>query len=311
VRLRSFLCVAAQVLSVVLPSQIIAVDRQAETALKQSACDIGYTRELCEKGLPVAPEKELPFRLSDGYLILVEGQIGTQTNLKFLLDTGATISIVDSKIANKLKLKREPRESFNFDRKLGWEQAPFPEIQFGPIKATNIVMLVGHLAEYSEFGRNVDAIIGLDLLKLSNFSIDYATRKIIFHSFRQETVVNPKEPLSDCCLILELKVQGHAVRLIVDTGLQGILLFEERLLTTVPELRITEYVKVTMGERLHARKTTLKDVVIGPTIRDVSVLLTKAPAPEMLPGICGVVGIAALNARRVNFDFVNGTLSWE
>jgi predicted aspartyl protease len=295
-----------------LPCQTMAVDfSQAETVAKQSACDSGSTGELCEKTYPLAPEKELPFRLSDGYLILVEGQIGTQTNLKFVLDTGATITIVDSKIANKLKLKRQPTESFNFDRRLSWEQASFPEIQFGPIKAANIVMLVGHLAEYSEFARNVDAVIGLDLLKLSNFSVDYAARKIVFHSFSQGTTANPKEALSSC-LILEIQVQGHPVRLIVDTGLQGLLLFEERLRKSVPGLRMAEDVsKVTMGGRLHARESTLKGVAIGPTIRDVSVLLTKAPAPEMLPGIGGVVGIAALNARRVNFDFAKATVSWE
>ena len=307
---RFFLCIAAQVLSVLLPPQTIAEDAsQADS--KQAACDIGYTREFCEKAHPVAPEKDLPFRLSDGYLILVEGQIGALKNLKFILDTGATISIVDSKLASKLKLKRQPTESFTFDRKLSWEQASFPEIQFGPIKATNIVMLVGHLAKYSDFARNVDAIIGMDLLRLSNFSVDYAARKIVFHPSSQEATVNPNEASSNC-LILEIQVQGQPVRLIVDTGLRGLLMFEERLLKSVPGLRMTgDVLNVTMGGRLHARESILKGVAIGPRIRDVTVLLTKAPAPEMLPGIGGVIGIAALNARRVNFDFVKATVSWE
>jgi hypothetical protein len=56
---------------------------------------------------------------------------------------------------------------------------------------------------------------------------------------------------------------------------------------------------------------TLHGVAIGPTDKDVSVLLMKSPPPDMLPGIVGIVGIAALNARRVNIDFARGTLSWE
>ena len=40
------------------------------------------------------PASDLPFRLSSGYLIQVEGRIGDQTNLKFILDTGASISMV-------------------------------------------------------------------------------------------------------------------------------------------------------------------------------------------------------------------------
>jgi hypothetical protein len=31
----------------------------------------------------------------------------------------------------------------------------------------------------------------------------------------------------------------------------------------------------------------------------------------MIPGIDGIVGIAALQARRVHFDFSRKTLSWE
>jgi Aspartyl protease len=58
---------------------------------------------------------ELPFRVSSGYLIEVEGRIGTQNGLKFLLDTGATISIVDSRIADKIKLERRPAESVSFE----------------------------------------------------------------------------------------------------------------------------------------------------------------------------------------------------
>ena len=56
---------------------------------------------------------ELPFRLSAGYLIQVEGRIGTQSNLKFVLDTGATISVVDRKIADKLNLELRPAESLS------------------------------------------------------------------------------------------------------------------------------------------------------------------------------------------------------
>jgi hypothetical protein len=41
----------------------------------------------------IAPGGALPFRLSSGYHIQVEGRIGDQAHLKFILDTGAPISI--------------------------------------------------------------------------------------------------------------------------------------------------------------------------------------------------------------------------
>jgi predicted aspartyl protease len=273
--------------------------------------DDGAIQKHPETPSPLGPGTELPFRISDGYLILVEGAIGTRTHLKFLLDTGASMSVVDSKIADDLKLHREPTQSFNFDRKLAWDQAVIPEVRFGPITAINTVMLVGSLGKYSEFARNVDAIIGLDLLQLKNFTVDYTSKKIVFHS-----PANSPAPLRNDALTtgltLQIRIQGHPVRLIVDTGFPSILLFEDRLAARVPELGRTRSVSnVTLGERLHAKATNLRGVAIGPINRDVSVLLAQAPPPEILPGIDGVVGISALKARRVHFNFTERTLSWE
>jgi predicted aspartyl protease len=273
--------------------------------------DDGAVQKQPEKPSQLGPETELPFRISGGYLILVEGAIGTRTHLKFLLDTGASKSVVDSKIADDLKLHREPTQSFNFDRKLAWDQAAIPGVRFGPITAINTVMLVGSMAKYSEFARNVDAIIGLDLLQLQNFTVDYTSKKIVFRP-----PANRHAPLQDDVLTngltLQIRIQGHPVRLIVDTGFPNILLFEERLSARVPELGTTRSVSnVTLGERLHAKATNLRGVAIGPTNRDVPVLLIQAPPPEILPGIDGVMGISALKARRVHFNFTERTLSWE
>src|SRR5215470_5785053 len=73
--------------------------------------------------------------------------------------------------------------------------------------------------------------------KPSASRIDYDSKKIIFHSHQREHMPASGEPLSEC-VTLELQVQGHSVRLIVDTGFPGLLLYEERLLKRVPTLRI-------------------------------------------------------------------------
>jgi predicted aspartyl protease len=106
------------------------------------------------------------------------------------------------------------------------------------------------------------------------------------------------------CLVVELQVQDRPVHLLVDTGLQGILLYEERLRKTVPGLRTAGSIKnATMGGRMQVKQATLPDVVFGKRNREVPVLFLPSPAADMLPGIDGIVGIAALQARRVHFDF--------
>jgi len=114
------------------------------------------------------------------------------------------------------------------------------------------------------------------------------------------------------CLILELQVQGRPVHLIVDTGSPGILLYEERLRTTVPGLRTAGSIKnATMGGRVQVKQATLPDVLFGTRNREVPVLLLPSPGADMLPGIDGIVGVAALQAHRVHLDFSRKTLSWE
>ena len=253
----------------------------------------------------------LPFRLSSGYLIQVEGRIGDQTHLKFILDTGATISMVDQRIAQKLKLDAHTAKSFNFDRDFKWDTATISEVQFGPIHAANVVVLVGDLARYSEFARKADAIIGMDLLNLSNVTIDFGASNLIFDLTAPKAYLAGGDPMTKC-LIVELQVQGRPVHVIVDTGLQGILLYEERMRKSVPGLRTAGSIKsATMGGRMQVKQATLPDVVFGNRNRELSVLFLPSPAADMLPGIDGIVGITALQARRVHFNFSKKTLLWE
>jgi predicted aspartyl protease len=260
------------------------------------------------KPIESVPGIALPFRLSSGYLIQVEGRIGEKTHLKFILDTGASISMIDQRIAEKLKLDGHAAESFNFDRNLKWETAIVPEVQFGPIRAANVTVLVGNLAHYSDFAQ-ADAVIGTDLIGLSNITIDFDAGKLIFDPAIR-TYLAGGDPMTKC-LVFTLQVQDRPVRLIVDTGTQGVLFYEERLRKSVPRLRTGSFKNATLGGRVQVKQATLPDVVFGVQHRDVAALFLPAPAEETLPGIDGILGISMLQARRVHFDFSGKALSWE
>jgi predicted aspartyl protease len=264
-----------------------------------------------QSSLPENAPGALPFRITSGYLIQVEGRIGDQTHLKFIVDTGASISIVGQRIAQKLKLDAHPAQSFNFDRNLQWETATLPEIQLGPIRASNVAVLVGDLARYSEFAGKADAIIGMDLLKLSDVTIDFGAGDLIFDRTEPRIYTAGGDPMAQC-LIVEFQIQDRPVHLIVDTGLQGMVLYEDRLRKSVPELRMAGSIKnATMGGRMHVKQATLPDVIVGNRNRAVPVVFLPSPAADTLPGIDGIVGITALQAHRVHFDFFRKTLSWE
>ena len=59
------------------------------------------------------------------------------------------------------------------------------------------------------------------------------------------------------------------------------------------------------------KQATLPDVIFGDGIARYPSYCCRRLADDTAPGIDGIVGIAALQARRVHFDFSSKTLSWE
>jgi len=237
------------------------------------------------------PSLEVPFQLYNGYLIVVEGRIGELTGLKFILDTGVTTSVLDSKIAAKLKLSGRPNHVVNFGKTVPVESSTIPEVQFGPVQARNVEMFIASLNKLSDFARGADALIGVDLLQLNNLTFDYDTRRVLFspidHNI-QGTQMRP-EPT---CFTVRVQVQGHPIHLLLDTGLEGVLL-------------------VTIGRRMNAKLVTLPEMRLGPTVMDGRVLLMEGPPGKTLEGIDGYIGIAPFHSARIAFDFASKTLRWD
>jgi hypothetical protein len=78
------------------------------TLLSASRAQRPSTLRLRKRRHHLIPPGKLPFRLQWGYLVIVEGSIGDLHGLNFLVDTGASPSIVDQKIARSLGLAGQP-----------------------------------------------------------------------------------------------------------------------------------------------------------------------------------------------------------
>jgi predicted aspartyl protease len=271
----------------------------------------GYGQSAAVKALGTGDAAGTSFELSAGYLIVVVGRIGGLTNLRFVLDTGATRSVVDRKVADRLRVPRQhgQRQVFSFDKTVTLEQAVFQDVQFGPVRLPNPSMLVADLAQFSDFGRDVDAVIGMDLLRTRNLAIDYDSRKLSFGPVVQAgfATVPQADPLFFTVTIL---IQKHPVHLIVDTGVEGVLLYEDRLLENVPNLKLERRTESTsLGKRLRATWATVPRVSIGSADYDAKVLLVKASPGQSLRGIDGYIGTASLRARAIEFNFTARTLT--
>jgi predicted aspartyl protease len=259
---------------------------------------------------PIHSRSEVPFKLYAGYLIVVEGRIGDLDKLRFVLDTGVTHSVIDRKLASRVGTARRSRKILNFDKTVTAEWAEVPDLQFGPTRATHFSMMVSDLRYFQSFATRIDAVVGLDLLHLSSFSINYDARRISFGPV--ETLSGVPMNSDPVCLTVQLQAGDVLLRLIVDSGAPAVVLYEDRVLNRIPQIRIEgEAEGSSVGGYVHSKRAVLPRVRLGTVDLGGTVFLVKAPAGDALSRIDGYLGTAALKARRLNFNFESSTLAWK
>jgi predicted aspartyl protease len=254
-------------------------------------------------------EQTVPFELKSDFLVIVNGEIGELHDLKFILDTGATYTVIDRRVADKLQLHREPGKVMNFDREVALEWAQIPPLRVGPIVVKASRALVGKLSDYSSFAEEVDGIIGLDVLgKSEALMIDYQKRAISWQVVEKDGNQRSRENWN--YYVVPIVVQGRPLRLVVDTGLEGIVLFADRLRKDMPHLRTEgEEVRVDIG-RLQATQVKLPGVRIAGSETVATVFLMNGPDVRALSGVDGYLGVASLHAKQVEFDFRAMQIRW-
>ncbi|HTA57806.1 MAG TPA: retropepsin-like aspartic protease [Candidatus Baltobacteraceae bacterium] len=267
----------------------------------------GFPLHAQEPGKPPV-SSTIPFQLRAGFLVVVNGQIGDLEGLKFIVDTGASFTFIDRKVADRLKLPRRPGKTTNFDREVPVEWAVVPNLRVGPVRAGAMRVMVAKLGEYSEFAEDVDGIIGLDVLGRSEkISIDYEMRTMSWEMARE---LDGRRP-SAAYFSIPFVVQGFPMHLILDTGFQGILLYKDRLRKGLPDLQTSGKPSEVDFGRLQTTQVKLPGVRLAGQETIATVFLTDGPDSGGLPGVDGYLGISALKAKRVEFDFAARLLRWE
>lgn len=254
------------------------------------------------------PSNAIPFESGSGFLILVEGQIGPLTQLKFILDTGTTNTMVDAKVADRLFLPRHKGKVLSFDKHIEVDWTSLPELRLGPLAVRNSPAMVGDLKRVSEFADGVDAIVGLDVLRIAeSIRVDYR-RRLITMKVRADGLA---DSLNGGVLTVLVPLQGRPARLIVDTGLQGLLLYEDRVRRHLPHLKLSDPLSRAYAGRLRGHAATLTGIELGAEESQSSVLLLPK-APASLPAdIDGYLGINTLHADMIELNLASHTLRWQ
>jgi predicted aspartyl protease len=270
--------------------------------------------ELVSAGHAATNPGDIPFKLVQGFAIVVRGGIGLRSDLNFLMDTGAVPSVLGEHLASALGLRGEVG-SLDVLHKRGQARYVTIEVRLGNTRPVRLGMVVVDLAPLQKaLGIRIDAVIGLDLFAGQSLSIDYAHRRITPGSSgdaRRSVPVEIDTAAGAPYIVVPVIVNGHAMRLLLDTGTNGLTLFVHhgpaRLLDAQAQLTAARNV---MGDA-RARTFQPVDIRIGKQVfRNVPGIEADEP-PGALGHLDGIVGPTALGITRLRLEWERKSLGWE
>jgi predicted aspartyl protease len=253
----------------------------------------------------------LPIRLFWKYLVMVEGSIGNVQKLHFLVDTGAYPSIVDQKIARNLGLAEQAARVNLANKSIQTGRVILPSLILGPLRVEALPVLTQDLSYMQKaVGYKVDAIIGLDVLRRSSFTIDYKTKEILFGPVEGLTFSAPFD--TDVPVVtIRTRLQNHPMRLVVDTGSPDVMLFESRLPDSAGLQTLGTQETVNASGTLRLRKVWIREVYLGQESIGGQAAFIVNDHKDAGDDFDGVLGMKAPQQSKIAFDFEHRRFSWE
>ena len=171
-------------------------------------------------------------------------------------------------------------------------------------------MMVADLKNISAFLDDTDAVIGLDLLaRLAKIRVFYDSKLVVLEP--QKSDEHRTSAPSPGCFTVLVTAQGQRLKLAFDTGMSGILLYEDRIRKRTPQIRLTDEKTGSRLGRLQGKTARLPGFRLLAAESDPEVFLINGPRESLVPGLDGFLGTGLLKAKRIELDFQARTLRWE
>jgi len=252
----------------------------------------------------------VPFDLYYGYLIVVHGSAGPLRNLSFLLDTGTSVPVLDSRIAQKLHLAGEAPESIVIlgGRAQGVD-ATLPSLTFGPVQRSNLPIVTTDLSFFRRLlPVGIDAIVGLDTLRETAFVIDYPAEVIRFGPLPSLPVSVPLRLVGGLATF-DAEINHAPVHLAFDTGIPSLVLFDPAR-SSIAGSKVDTVKKANDIGSFPSKPTRLGSVRLGDReFRQKSAVVVANPKLSQID-FDGLVSPPALGISRIAVDLKAGVLAF-
>ena len=252
---------------------------------------------------------DVPIELQRDYLVAVRGRVGDRGGLTFVVDTGTLPTLVDTRIARQFRTAGPKARVDSFTRTDELESVVIPSLAVGAFSAADVPALVADLSRLEpRFGIKIDAVIGAGLLRGVCFSIDYVRRRLSFacrDSWRATLPLDRRSPH----LVADVTIDGTPLRLVVDTGSQAVLVYEDATPVAWQSRVDAEINASDFSGPLRLRRLIADVIAVGLRTwqrRPVHIL----SAGVRRQSYDGVLGVRALGMSAVQFDLKRMVLSW-
>jgi predicted aspartyl protease len=183
----------------------------------------------------------IEYREAWGYGVVVPVRIQGLGPFEFLLDTGTDVTVVRSDLARRLGLVATSRvELVTVGGQQLVSQAPLSGMQLGTAQLGPMAVLIHDMAAARGREAHLAGMLGRDALAGLRFTIDHARRRIRLGGPKVEGGVTYTEEQGRPVIEARLRCAGERIRLVLDSGAPGLVLFEgTRSLSVATPDRIT------------------------------------------------------------------------
>jgi predicted aspartyl protease len=263
--------------------------------------------------LTVPPPKnqisDIPFTLYRGYLIVVDGRLGNLEHRNLLIDTGTSPSMIDKSVSAQLRLQGTTRGLSLFNKSLTAESVTLPDVQIGPLHRRDLPVIATDFSKVEAgLGTHIDAVIGLDVLGTTSFTIDYQKRRISFHASLER--YSASFTTGQQFITVDLKAGNRQLHLLLDTGTPHLVLFRRALHNLDYDwTALTGTGQNISGEVSYGTiilpQTRFGSEDVGPQRASVV-----ASQQNIENDYDGLIGLSLLHPKRLSFDFDREVLGW-